>query len=127
MNTFWDVAVDELLRGELDMLDQPLVIAPYEHFWFDAAQTDVSDLQDSLCPPLPLVNRSVGGRTLYADDVLFPSVALHAKIERFVIWRETDGLLVVYIDTRPDRMPVYVRGNGGPIEVVWNQRAVISL
>lgn len=126
MNQFYDVAIDALLRGDLDMLDDPLVLTPYDGAGFDPAATTIT-YATPIATAVALANRSVDARTLYADNVLYPVIAANRTLQQLVITRSSDALLVAYIDTRPDRMPLYVAGNGGAIEIVWNQRAVMTL
>ena len=126
MNRLYDGAANALMSGTLDLDTDALNLAPYTYLGYNPAHVTLADLFDSpAAAPQPLTNRSVATRTLYADNITFPAVSDDVRV--LLITRASDGLLVAYIDTRPDRMKIFIDGNGGALTVEWNQRAVISL
>lgn len=129
MNGVWDITVNSMLDGSLDLLHDPLMLNCWDDISLNESQRYLADLGN---PPIPgvtpqaLANRSVSNRALYADTVHFPSVPEGAVVRNLVLYRPADGLLIGHIDTRPDRMALAIAGNGGPVDIIW-RGAVIAL
>lgn len=121
MNQFWPAAITALLSGDLDLLDAPLAIKPWQDLYFNATDTTLTDLYGTPIgvSAVELQGRRVAGRELQADPLTFPAIPESNRIGVLVLHR-TDTLgLIGYIDQRPDLAPISVQGNGGPVTFTW--------
>lgn len=128
MNAFYDVAVDALLSGTLDLLHDDIVIGAYDVRYFAPTWANVSELYAPIAgvPYETLTGRSIAQRWLSADDVTFDAIP-EVVLRSLSAHRVGDGMLVFYIDTRPDRMALDLTGNGGAMIMRWWQGRVIGL
>lgn len=131
MNSLYPVAVDALLGGYLDLLHDTLRVGACQDAPFDGAHLDVADLDPwwlSDVPPVALVDRSVAGGYLLADDLVltYGPGAVGRDITALILHR-ADGLLVAFLDTRPDLMAFTVHLPGGPVGFAWRDGQVMGL
>jgi hypothetical protein len=131
VNRFYDVAITELLEGELDLLVDPLAVSAWWGLYFDVTDVNVTDVYGNAVstPAQPLAGRNVSGRVLNADPVTFTAVPETQRIDQLLLHRSDTGGLIAYIDQRPDLAPIFVQGNGGPVTFTWGGigSVVISL
>lgn len=129
MNQMYDVAVNGLLDGTLDLMTDPLLVAAYWSQTFDPSNGTLTDVGAPLpgTTAQPLVGRSVTNRQFRADDFTFPFIDGDHVLGCLILYRDTDDMLVAFLDTRPDRMQLALKGNGGPITITWPGGVVISL
>lgn len=130
MNQFFPSAITALLAGTLDLLADPITVAPYSNVTYDEHWTTVADLDATRAVPVDAVAldaRSVDGRTLLADDVTFPAIPEDWSVSSLVLSRTGDGLLVAWIDRRADLAPMFVQGTGGPVTFSWGAGTVVRL
>lgn len=122
MNQFYNVAVNALLAGTLDLDSDALSVTALSNQNFDAANAVLGHLS-GIIPGVaaqPLTGRSIAGRALYAADITFPAVGEAYAVRALALHRTgVSPMLVAYIDRRPDLAPLFVQGNGGPVTVQW--------
>lgn len=70
--------------------------------------------------PVALANKVVSVDTFDADDTTFPAVTSGANIKAVVLYHQTSGVLIAYIDTGAG-LPA--TGNGGDIQINWSNAA----
>jgi hypothetical protein len=132
VNLFYPVAINQILSGDLDLLDAPLMVQGFLSVYYDPSHTVRSDIYGSplATPPVALTGRTVANRKLLADSITFAAVSESEALAGMLIYRGDDDGLVAFVDQRPDLAPIYVGGNGGPVVVTWagiDRRAVFSL
>jgi hypothetical protein len=129
VNGFFDVAVNQILEGGLDLGTTPLMVRAYVDAYFNPHALTLADLSmtPTSAPAVALTGRSVSNRTLLADPVTFPAVLETEYIRSLVIYRGDTGGVVAYIDQRPDLAPLSVQGNGGAIQVRWAGTSAIEV
>jgi hypothetical protein len=134
VNQFWDIAVNQLLAGDLDLAADPIMVGAWQAVTFEPYQETLSDLgTDGVpvsTPAVALPGRVVANRLLTADPVTFAAIDEDEQLAFLVLYRSDTNVLVALIDQRPDLAPLFLEGNGGPVTVTWggtDGRAVISL
>jgi hypothetical protein len=126
----YDVAVTAMLAGTLDLVADPILVAAHDQG--TPFQSDALTWSDVPAPIAgmahqPLIDRQAYRRALLASDLTFPTLPENRVLGVLVLYRETDEMVIAYLDTRPDRMLLAVAGNAGPVTVAWAGGTVLSL
>lgn len=135
MNGMYDIAVNAMIDGSLDLTSDDLWVRGYDVMPF---YPWIESMADQPYPPLldlddqPLIDRNAFARSLTASDVTFPFLNEALILATLVIFRAplsvgAPEMPIAYLDTRPDRMKLRVTGNGGPVTVAWFNGTVMTL
>jgi hypothetical protein len=124
VNQLYDVAINALLGGTLDLVTDPLMVKAYQWPTFVASDETLSDYARHgaapvSTPAVALDGCAVENRRLIAYPVTLAELPEGEDLCAVVIYRADTDELVAFIDQRPDLAPLFVRGNGGPVQVRW--------
>lgn len=131
MNRLYDVAAEALLDATLDLVGDALTVRMADTIPFDPTQANQSELTDWVlgAGPMGLTNCRITNRALCADPVPFTysgSGEPFSFVTALIIYRELDGMLVAYIDTRPDLAPFSIEV-ASDLTFTWANDEVIVL
>ena len=100
MNTLYTSAKTHFLLGTLLWEADDIQVALYDYLCvFDDLHTNISELAGTqISPGQPLTTKVVANGTAASDDTIFPLLTSPLTVSVAVIYRESDGELIAYMD-----------------------------
>jgi hypothetical protein len=127
-STFYPKAKENLLKGNIDVVNDTVKIAMVDTGTYTYSSTHelYSDLSGVVGTPTTLANVALDVNSIGGDNVTFDSVT-GSTVEAVVIYKDSGtpatSYLIAYIDTITNSPIV---PNGGDLTVVWDDATAIA-